>query len=468
MRTLLRELRGILEHERAVYGDVLPLDDDAPPSETTSSAPSANATEAEDAATPADREAPAPAADAGADAAEVHSEQHDDTPDSLQAKHEPSTADAPSSQDGGPSPGTKNGPASTDDGAGPSSGSVESIDDDSGEGAPPDVAEPDTARRDDAAAPDDSADGGASSSAENPAPSGSDDTSNDTAASSPSLFSSANAPATTPDATTPDDDPKGASASASSGNATSDATSGETDDLSDSSPNSSESTDAMPNRDLFGNEVNPAEDPSLPPWERIASLIPDDAPYKDAETLEEVESYLANTVLVPIDEDRENPVFGVGDPEADLVIIGEAPGRDEDKEGEPFVGRAGQLLDKILDAINFTREDVYITNILKSRPPRNRDPHAEEVEAHLPLLYKQIALIQPKIILCVGKVAGNTMLDRSSSLSSLRDTEHDFYGIPMMVTYHPAALLRNSQWKRPTWEDVKLLRTRYDRLTEDE
>ena len=223
----------------------------------------------------------------------------------------------------------------------------------------------------------------------------------------------------------------------------------------------------MPNRDLFGNQVNPAEDPSLPPWKRVESLVPDDAPYKDAETLDEVEQYLADNVLVPIDEDRENPVFGVGDPEADLIIIGEAPGRDEDKEGEPFVGRAGQLLDKILDAINFEREEVYITNILKSRPPRNRNPKSAEINAHLPILYKQIALIQPEIILAVGKVAGNTLLDRSSSLSTLRDKEHDLYGIPLMVTYHPAALLRNSQWKRPTWEDVKLLRTRYDQLTDE-
>ncbi|GEM_PF-285527 len=236
-----------------------------------------------------------------------------------------------------------------------------------------------------------------------------------------------------------------------------------TTDSNDTSPDA-----PMPNRDLFGNQVDPTEDPSLPPWKRVESLVPDDAPYKDAETLEEVEQYLADTVLVSIDEDRENPVFGVGDPHADLVIIGEAPGRDEDKEGEPFVGRAGQLLDKILDAINFEREDVYITNILKSRPPRNRNPHAEEIDAHLPILYKQIALIKPKIILAVGKVAGNTLLDRSSSLSNLRDKEHDFYGIPLMVTYHPAALLRNSQWKRPTWEDVKLLRTRYDELTEDD
>jgi len=244
----------------------------------------------------------------------------------------------------------------------------------------------------------------------------------------------------------------------------------ENDPPSPDTPSSSSSVDDSPddmaNRDLFGNRTRPPEDdPTLPPWERIDALVPDDAPYKDAETLAEVEAYLADTVLVPIDEDRENPVFGVGDPEADLVIVGEAPGRDEDKEGEPFVGRAGQLLDKILDAINFRREEVYITNILKSRPPRNRDPHEEEVDAHLPILYKQLALIRPAIILAVGKVAGNTLLDRSSALGTLREQEHDFYGIPLMVTYHPAALLRNSQWKRPTWEDVKLLRTRYDELT---
>jgi len=235
------------------------------------------------------------------------------------------------------------------------------------------------------------------------------------------------------------------------------------------SSSADDSPDDMANRDLFGNRTRPPEDdPTLPPWKRIDALsrkLSGDAPYKDAETLAEVEEYLADTVLVPIDEDRENPVFGVGDPDADLVIIGEAPGRDEDKEGEPFVGRAGQLLDKILDAINFQREEVYITNILKSRPPRNRDPHEEEIDAHLPILYKQLALIRPAIILAVGKVAGNTLLDRSSALGTLREKEHDFYGIPLMVTYHPAALLRNSQWKRPTWEDVKLLRTRYDQLT---
>jgi len=230
-------------------------------------------------------------------------------------------------------------------------------------------------------------------------------------------------------------------------------------------PSPSDSESSMPNYDLFGNEVDPAEDPSRPPKERIEALIPDDAPYKEFETLEEVEAWVAENPLVPIDEDRENPVFGVGDPQADLLIIGEAPGQNEDKQGEPFVGRAGKLLDKILEAINFEREDVYIANILKSRPPRNRDPLVEEIEAHIPILYKQIALIEPAVILCVGKVAANTMLDRSSSLGSLREKEHDFYGVPLYATYHPAALLRNSQWKRPTWEDVKLVRTRYDELT---
>ncbi len=236
-------------------------------------------------------------------------------------------------------------------------------------------------------------------------------------------------------------------------------------DVSSEPPAHDASEPAMPNYDLFGNQVDPAEDPSLPPAERIEALVPDDAPFKRMNSLEEVAAWVDAHPLVPIDEQRQHAVFGVGDPKADLVVIGEAPGADEDKQGEPFVGRAGKLLDKILKAINFDRADVYITNILKSRPPRNRDPRPEEVEAHLPIFYKQLALIEPKIILCVGKVAANTLLDRRSSLGSLRGKEHDFYGIPVIVTYHPAALLRNPQWKRPTWEDVKLLRTRYDELT---
>ena len=222
--------------------------------------------------------------------------------------------------------------------------------------------------------------------------------------------------------------------------------------------------DSMANLDLFGQELDPSQDPSQPPWERIHALIPKDSPLQGMTTLEAVRDYVNNTVLVPIDEARINAVMGVGDEDADLVIIGEAPGADEDRTGEPFTGRAGQLLNKILAAINFEREDVYITNILKSRPPNNRDPVPAEVEAHIPILYKQLALIKPRIILCVGKTAGNSLLGRRSSLGALRDKFHDYYGLPLIVTYHPAALLRNPQWKRPTWEDMKLLRTKYDQL----
>ncbi len=220
--------------------------------------------------------------------------------------------------------------------------------------------------------------------------------------------------------------------------------------------------DSVP--DLFGALPDPSLDPSLSPYERIEALIPEGSPLHAMTSLDEIRDYLAATVLVPIDEGRINPVLGVGDPHADLMVIGEAPGADEDRLGEPFVGRSGQLLDKILEAVLFDRPDVYITNILKSRPPNNRDPLPDEVAAHIPVLYKQIALVRPKILLAVGKSAGNGLLGKTSSLANLRGSVQDFYGLPMVVTYHPAALLRNPQWKRPTWEDVKLLRTRYDQL----
>lgn len=200
------------------------------------------------------------------------------------------------------------------------------------------------------------------------------------------------------------------------------------------------------------------------PYARIERLIPTESPLHRLSTLEEVASFVATTVLTPLDETRTNPVFGVGSPTADLLVIGEAPGADEDKQGEPFVGRAGQLLTKILQAIGFERNDVYIANILKSRPPNNRDPLREEIEAHIPILYKQIALIQPKLILCVGKTAGTSLLGLNTSLAKMRRVFHDYHGLPVLVTYHPAALLRNPNWKRPTWEDVQLLRTHYDEL----
>jgi DNA polymerase len=180
--------------------------------------------------------------------------------------------------------------------------------------------------------------------------------------------------------------------------------------------------------------------------------------------LDELKALCERAEVLKTDLDNTNLVFGVGNPNADLMIIGEAPGENEDKQGEPFVGAAGQLLDKIMKAINFNRSDLYIANILKHRPPNNRDPKPEEREKSLPFLLKQIELVNPKLILCVGKVSATTLLNQDATLKEMRQKFHPFHGRELMVTYHPAALLKNQQWKRPTWEDVQLLRNRYDEL----
>jgi len=164
---------------------------------------------------------------------------------------------------------------------------------------------------------------------------------------------------------------------------------------------------------------------------------------------------------------RRHLVFGAGNPRADVMLIGEAPGKDEDIQGKPFVGRAGQLLDKILVAIDFRREEVYIGNVLKCRPPGNRDPLPEEIVLCMPCLLKQIEIIQPRIILALGRIAAQTLLKTKASLNHLRGGIHDFQGISLIVTYHPAALLRNPQWKRPTWEDIQQLRRLYDERVGD-
>ena len=158
---------------------------------------------------------------------------------------------------------------------------------------------------------------------------------------------------------------------------------------------------------------------------------------------------------------RNKFVFGVGNPKADLLFIGEAPGRNEDLQGEPFVGRAGQLLNKILHAINLDRSDVYIANILKCRPPKNRDPQAGEIACCEPYLVHQIKLIDPVLIVALGRVAGQTLLRTDSTLGALRGKVHDYHGTDMMVTYHPAALLRNSNFKKPTWEDMQEIQRLY-------
>ena len=157
-------------------------------------------------------------------------------------------------------------------------------------------------------------------------------------------------------------------------------------------------------------------------------------------------------------ETRTQTVFGIGNPNADWLIIGEAPGADEDRQGEPFVGRAGQLLNAMLLAIGLQREQVFIANILKCRPPNNRDPKPEEVQACEHFLKSQIALINPKIILCVGRVAAQNLLKVDTPIGKMRGQRYPYPGtqIPVLVTYHPAYLLRSPREKRKVWEDLKM------------
>lgn len=164
----------------------------------------------------------------------------------------------------------------------------------------------------------------------------------------------------------------------------------------------------------------------------------------------------------PLCETRTNTVFGDGNPRARVVFIGEAPGRDEDLQGVPFVGRAGKLLDKIIASVGFSREDVYIANILKCRPPGNRDPEEQEVKACEAYLARQIEIISPVLMCALGRVAAQNLLKTTASLKTLREGIHYYKDTRLLVTYHPAALLRNPEYKRPTWEDMKLLRRLYD------
>jgi len=179
-------------------------------------------------------------------------------------------------------------------------------------------------------------------------------------------------------------------------------------------------------------------------------------------TLTELNEQICTCMQCPLGHTRTNFVFGSGNPNADIMIVGEAPGADEDEQGLPFVGRAGQLLTKILEAISLPREEVYICNILKCRPPNNRKPLVGETDQCEPYLWKQIEIVQPKLILALGLTAANTLLKNKESMTNLRGKIHDYHGIRTLVTYHPAALLRNPEWKKYAWDDVKLLRNLYD------
>jgi uracil-DNA glycosylase family 4 len=161
---------------------------------------------------------------------------------------------------------------------------------------------------------------------------------------------------------------------------------------------------------------------------------------------------------------RTNIVFGSGNPNAELVFVGEAPGYDEDQQGLPFVGRAGQLLTKIIESITFKREDVYICNVLKCRPPDNRNPEPDEVASCNPFLRKQLAVIRPKVVCCLGTFAAQTVLQTAAPISKLRGKFFDMDGMRVIATFHPAYLLRSPEKKREVWEDMKQIRAELFRL----
>ena len=186
--------------------------------------------------------------------------------------------------------------------------------------------------------------------------------------------------------------------------------------------------------------------------------------FQKAATLDSLYEMIHECQKCALGATRTKFVFGVGNPEADLMLIGEAPGAEEDRQGIPFVGRAGKLLTDILKAIDFEREDVYIANILKCRPPQNRDPLPSEREQCFPYLMKQIELIKPKVIVCLGRIAANALLKKNESLTRLREDEYYINDIKVFITYHPAALLRNPNWKRGCWEDVKKVKKYYDEV----
>ena len=175
------------------------------------------------------------------------------------------------------------------------------------------------------------------------------------------------------------------------------------------------------------------------------------------ETLDELREAIGECVRCPLSQGRTHLVFGVGNPKADLVFVGEAPGRDEDLKGEPFVGRAGQLLTKIIAAMGLSREDVYICNVVKCRPPDNRDPLPSEIERCEPFLQEQLRIIKPRVICALGSFSAQTLLKSEVRISRLRGQFRDYKSIPLMPTYHPSFLLRNPHAKREVWEDIKMI-----------
>lgn len=196
------------------------------------------------------------------------------------------------------------------------------------------------------------------------------------------------------------------------------------------------------------------------------SFFEEQPAFMTTDSLDSLHKMISGCTKCVLAKSRNQFVFGEGNPEADVMIIGEGPGAEEDKTGRPFVGRAGKLLTDILKAIEFEREEVYIANIVKCRPPGNRTPMTEEMNECLPYLNKQIELIKPKFILCLGLTAAKGLLKLQLSLTKMRGQVYEYGSAKLMVTYHPAALLRNPNWKRGCWEDVQLFRKLYDESRE--
>ncbi len=190
----------------------------------------------------------------------------------------------------------------------------------------------------------------------------------------------------------------------------------------------------------------------------VATLAASNAPA----SLDEIAQTVAHCTACALYASAIKAVPGEGNPVANFMCVGEGPGQQEDETGKPFVGPSGQLLTKILGAISLSRDDVFIANVVKHRPPGNRDPLPAEVKACRPYLEQQLALVRPRVILALGTFAAQTLLETTQPLGSLRGQIHRYHGIPLIVTYHPAALLRNEAWKRPTWQDVQLARRIHD------
>jgi uracil-DNA glycosylase len=190
-------------------------------------------------------------------------------------------------------------------------------------------------------------------------------------------------------------------------------------------------------------EIHLPLEPSVAPLSRLS--------------LPELEAVAKQCTACRLHQGRTHVVFGVGNPHADLMFAGEAPGRDEDQQGEPFVGRAGQLLTRIIEAIGMKRQDVYIANVIKCRPPNNRNPEADEIAHCEPYLIRQIALVQPRLIVALGTFAAQTLLQTKLPISQLRGRFHTYQGVKLMPTFHPAFLLRNPERKRAVWEDMQMV-----------